>query len=138
MLQNKSSGYGVVRFDKDTREITMECWPILSDPTGGAAEQYADWPKTVAMEDNYAREAAGYLLPIRIEGEETPMIQVVDEERGEVVYTKRLDAPEAQLKVFRKVPHTIRVGDDLEWRRTLTGVEPTDEATDIPPLRVAL
>jgi len=55
-----------------------------------------------------------------------------------VVYTRRLNGSEVQAKVFRKVPHTIRVGDDLEWRRTLTGVEPIDEATDASPLHVAL
>ena len=132
MLQNKSSGYGVIRFDKDSREITMECWPLLSDPAGGASEQYADWPKTVAMEDNYAREAAGYLPPLRVDGAETPMIQVVDEERGEVVYTKRLDGPEVQAKVFRRVPHTIRVGDDVTWQETLTGLQPQSDTGGTP------
>lgn len=137
LLANKSSGYGIVRFNKDAREITMECWPILSDPSGGASEQYAGWPKTVAMEDNYAREAAGYLPPLSVTGVETPMIQVVDEEKGDVVYTKRLNGPEVQAKVFRMVPHTIRVGDDAAWQKTLTGVEPRSN-TGGTPMKVDL
>lgn len=129
-LSDKSSGYGLIRFQKSDQSITLECWPVLSDPTGGADEQFEGWPKTVAMEDNYAREPVAHLPTVVVEGTTNPMIQVVDEGDGEVVYTRRLTEQTFQPKVFREGPHTVRVGDDATWRETLTGVPPVDEADD--------
>jgi len=54
-----------------------------------------------------------------------------------VVYTRRLNGSEVQAKVFRMVPHTIRVGNDVGWQETLTGVEPQSD-TGGTPLEVHL
>ena len=84
-------GYGIVRFNKPDRTITMECWPRYVDPanpdTGG---QYSGWPRTIDMEDNYSREAEAYLPSLRFTGMENPVVQVIDEADGEVVYTLRI------------------------------------------------
>jgi phosphodiesterase/alkaline phosphatase D-like protein len=50
-MQDKSSGYGILRFDTDERTITMEAWPVLSDPSGGEDEQMDGWPLTVDADD---------------------------------------------------------------------------------------
>lgn len=131
-LANKSSGYGLLRFDKESREITAECWPILSDPDSGRgdAEQFAGWPRTFAMKENYPREPVAHLPPLSVTGVSNPMVQVVDEEQEEIVYTLRINGQEFRPKVFTEGPHTIRIGDDEDWRASREGVQPADPESD--------
>ena len=125
MLADKSSGYGILRFHKPAREITVEAWPILSDPRRGDDEQYAGWPQTLAMQDNYAREAAAHLPTVQVEGARDPMIQIIDEDRNEALYTLRVEGSSFRPKVFRKEGrYTVRVGDDEAWRATIEDVRP--------------
>jgi phosphodiesterase/alkaline phosphatase D-like protein len=122
-LVDKSSGYGIVRFDKSSREITMEAWPATSDPSGGEAAQFRGWPRTIGVEENYAREPSGYLPTLSFSGVTDPMIQVVDEATGELVYALRVDGTEYRPKVFREGSYTIEVGNDDEWLQTVEGVQ---------------
>ncbi len=126
-LANKSSGYGLLRFDKENREITAECWPILSDPRQGDAEQFAGWPRTIGMEENYPREPVGHLPTLSVTGVSNPMVQVVDEEQEEIVYTLRIDGQEFRPKVFTEGPHTVRIGDDEDWRTSRERLQSSDE-----------
>ena len=108
----------------------MEAWPILSDPRQGDEEQYLGWPKTIAMQDNYAREAAAHLPTVHVQGTPSPMIQVLDEERNEVLYTLRIEGPSYRPKVFREGGHyTIRIGDDEAWRTSIEGVRPKEKGS---------
>jgi hypothetical protein len=126
-LSDKSSGYGIVRFHKPSRKITMEAWPILSDPSDDDA-QYDGWPKTVAMRDNYARDAAAHLPEVRVEGASDPMIQVIDAENDETLYTLRIRGQTFRPKVFREGGrYAVSVGDDAGWRRTFEGVRPAPD-----------
>ena len=92
----------------------MECWPRMVDPTDAANKkyQYAGWPKTIEQGDNYGREAAGYLPSLKFKGVVDPVVQVVDEENGEVVYTLRVKGDFFRPKVFKKGSYAIRVGRD--------------------------
>jgi hypothetical protein len=51
-LYDRMPGYGIVRFDRKTRQITFECWPRWVDPTAPAAMQYSGWPRTIKQSDN--------------------------------------------------------------------------------------
>jgi len=126
-LHDKASGYGILRLNKAAGTITMECWPLLVDPedpsTGG---QFAGWPKTVSMEENYGRTAWGYLPEIRVTGMENPVVQVVDEASEEVVYTLRIRRHSFRPRVFAAGRYTVRVGEpELGMMRELTGVVAT-------------
>ncbi len=46
-LIDKASGLGILRFDKARREITVECWPLATDPTAPGAKQFPGWPQTL-------------------------------------------------------------------------------------------
>jgi hypothetical protein len=48
-LTDKTSGLGIVRFDKAARKVTVECWPFDVDPTAPDAKQFAGWPVTVQL-----------------------------------------------------------------------------------------
>lgn len=112
---NMATGYGLVRFKKSTREITMECWPRFVDVTKPDAKQYAGWPVTIQQEDNYGRRGLYWLPELKIEGEADPVVQVIDEAgRGrmdEVVYTLRINGRSFRPKVFHTGQYTIQVGE---------------------------
>jgi alkaline phosphatase D len=111
-LHRKAPGYNVVRFDKAARTITLETWPRYADPTrpqtGG---QYAGWPITLRQADNYGRKAAAYLPTLKVTGVSDPVVQVVEEASGEVVYTLRVRGAEFRPKVFAKGDYTVKVGE---------------------------
>jgi alkaline phosphatase D len=123
-LHDKMPGYGVVRFHKDTRKITIECWPRFANPaepkTGG---QYEGWPKTIEQLDNYGRKAAAWLPTIEVTGLTDPVVQVIDEADGEVVYTLRVKGRSFRPKVFRAGTYTVKVGEgDTGKTKTLKNV----------------
>ena len=123
-LHDKMPGYGIVRFDKKERAITMECWPRYADPTDpSTGGQYLGWPKTIDMEDNYGREAAAYLPTINVAGMSNPVVQIIDESNGEILYTLRIKGNEYRPKVFRHGTYTIKVGEQgTEKMKTLGNI----------------
>lgn len=107
---HNGAGYGLVRFKKSTREITMECWPRHVDVTQPDARQHPGWPITIHQEDNYGRQPLASLPTLEIRGEEDPVVQVIDEYLGEIVYTLRIRGNRWRPKVFKEGTYTIRVG----------------------------
>lgn len=45
---NLADGWGIVRFNKSTHEVTFECWPRFCDVTKPGAKQFPGWPVTVS------------------------------------------------------------------------------------------
>ena len=68
----------------------MECWPRNVDMTAAGAKPYPGWPMTIGQADNYGRRAAAHLPALKVAGMEDPVVQVVDESSGEIVYTLRI------------------------------------------------
>jgi len=122
-LTTRAAGFGLVRFNKPQRTITFECWPRNVDITGPDAKQYAGWPKTVKQEDNYGRQVAAYLPLLQIEGMDEPVVQVVDEADGQIVYTLRINGREFRPKVFGKGKYTLRVGEPGKAVQELKHIE---------------
>ncbi len=119
MARDRASGYGLVRFHKNNQSMTLECWPVDVDPADpSSGGQYPGWPLTVDILDNYGRKAVAYLPELRIEGFSAPVIQVIDEQNSEIVYTVRIKKYSFVPKVFKKGNYTIKVGDpdSGEWR----------------------
>ena len=127
-LHDKSSGHGIVRFDKQKQEITIECYRLQIDATNPKPQdQFPGWPRTIHVTDNYGRQAAAHLPTIRVQGAEDPVIQIVNEDTGEVVYTLRVRGTEFRPKVFdAKASYTVKVND-----KTLEGMRPaaSDESS---------
>jgi len=125
MLHDKSSGYGIVRFDKPSREITMEAWRLIVDAAiATASGQFPGWPKTISMMDNYGRKAAAWLPEIKVSGMTDPVVQVIDETNGEIVYTLRIKGTVFRPKVFKKGTYTIQIGEQsTDMMKTYRGVK---------------
>ena len=72
-----------------------------------AGRQYEGWPITVKQTDNYGRKAVAYLPTLKIKGLNDPVVQVVEEASGEVVYTLRIKGSEFRPKVFARGKYSI-------------------------------
>jgi hypothetical protein len=123
----RADGHGIVRFHIPTRKITIECWPRGVDVAAADAEQYPGWPITVDQADNYGRQAMAWLPTVRVEEPTDPVLQVIDETYGDIVYTIRIRGTEHRPKVFRNGRYTLRIGEQPDRMRTLTGILATED-----------
>jgi len=126
-LTTRAAGFGVVKFNKKTRQITIECWPRNIDITDSNSKQYPGWPRTIQQTDNYARKAVAYLPTIEVEGMTNPVIQLIDESNGEIVYTLRINGTSFMPKVFKIEEYTVKIGQQgTDQMKTLTGIQPLE------------
>lgn len=108
-----AAGYGLVRLNRDSRQITLECWPRHQDVTAENAKQFPGWPIIINQQDNYGREAIAWLPEIQC-NKANPVVQVVDEYLNEVVYTLRIQGNHWRPKVFKEGQYTIKVVSETE------------------------
>jgi len=134
-LYDLSTGYGIVRLNRDARTIRVECWPRFADPrdpsTGG---QYTGWPLEFTQADNYSRTPAGFLPKISVTGMTDPVVQVVHEPTGQIVYTLRIRGTEYRPMIFDlDATYTLHVGEPGTNRmQTIEAVRPaTDDGKTI-------
>ncbi len=127
-LHDRAPGWGLVRFNKKERTIAVECWPRMTDPAdpANAGRQYPGWPRTIGQFDNYGRAAGAWLPTLEVKNGIDPVVQVVDEADGEIVYTVRIKGTSFRPKVFREGTYTVRVGEG-DRARALPGVRALKE-----------
>lgn len=117
-------GYGLVRFNKRTRATTFECWPRYADLAKGDAAQYPGWPVTFNMEENDGRKVFGHLPELHLAGATNPVVQVVNESNGEVLYTLRIQGDRYRPRVFAPGSYTVKVGRDKPDAWSANGLTP--------------
>ena len=83
------------------------------------------------MLDNDPREPVGRLPRLSVTGATDPMVQVVDEEQDEIVYTLRIQGQEFRPPVYADGAYTVRVGDDDGWQASREGVRPSEGTGDV-------
>jgi len=120
--RQRGDGYGVVRFNKRTRQATFECWPRFANAADGDKAQFPGWPITVAMRDNDGRQPVAWLPELNFEGAANPVVQVIDESSREVLYTLRVPGDRFQPPVFSNGSYTVKVGRDRPNAQVFTGV----------------
>ena len=128
-LYDRATGYGIVRFERASRDVVVECWPRLSDPSEKGAKQYPGWPERFNQMDNYGRKAFGYLPVLKISGMVDPIVEIVRQSDGEKVYTIRIKGTRFHGKVFADGLYTVRVGEAGTGKmKVFEDVEVTREA----------
>ncbi|MEM1295295.1 MAG: hypothetical protein AAGH89_08010 [Verrucomicrobiota bacterium] len=128
VLTTRSAGWGLVRLNTKTRDITMECWPRNVDITDPSAKQFPGWPRTVSQFDNYNPPSWGTLGELTFDVED-PVVQLIDAESKEILYTVRANgktftpgAPKGKtfmVKAGKDAPDTVvteegTVGSDAQ------------------------
>lgn len=116
LLNTRAAGFGIVRLNTKTRDITMECWPRNVDVTDLSAKQYPGWPLTISQFDNYSPPSWGTLGEMTFDVED-PVVQLVDASTDEVLYTIRVagtkftpGAPKGKtfvVKAGKDAPETV-------------------------------
>ncbi|WP_430452119.1 hypothetical protein [Rhodopirellula europaea] len=116
LLNTRAAGFGIVRLNTKTRDITMECWPRNVDVTDPSAKQYPGWPLTISQFDNYSPPSWGTLGEMTFDVED-PVVQLVDASTNEVLYTVRVagakftpGAPKGKtfvVKAGKDAPETV-------------------------------
>jgi hypothetical protein len=122
--KKRADGYGLARFNKKTRQITFECWPRFCDVSQGDKAQFAGWPITVDQDANDGREVAGWLPTLQFAKGVRPVVQVIEDATGEVLYTTRAKGETFQPRVYSKGKHTVKIGRQKPTAKTLKGLEP--------------
>lgn len=126
-VQAKTSGLGLVRFNKSKRQITIECWPYLADVTKPGT-QMPGWPQTIDVLANYARKAAAHLPTLNVTGAKNPVVQVLDEAGKEMIYGLRVPASGFRPPVFAPGKYTLRVTEPETGKaKELKGVVASSE-----------
>jgi len=130
-LYDRATGYGIVRFNRNSRNITVECWPRWADPSKPDAQQYPGWPVIVKQQDNYNRKAAAWLPVLKFIGLENPVVQVIDEKKDEIVYTIRAAGSSFRPKVFSIGNYTVFAGEPGtdKWQ-SIKGLKSVSEKDD--------
>ena len=115
--RRRGDGYGIVRFDTRSGDVTFECWPRFS---GGA--QYPGWPITVRGDDNDGRTPVAWLPELVVDGADRPVVQVVADATGEILYAVRARGPRFRPPVYSDGTFTVKVGRDRPDQVTLAGL----------------
>ncbi len=126
--KQRADGYGIARFHKTKRTITFECWPRFSDAKQGDKAQFPGWPITVAMDANDGRKVTGWLPELVFEGAANPVVQVIEEATGGILYTVRVQGARFHPRVYSAGKHTVKIGRDKPDAQTLVGMEAKPKA----------
>jgi hypothetical protein len=127
--KQRADGYGLIRFNKITRQSTFECWPRFAKVADGDKAQFPGWPITVAQEANDGREVIGWLPELVMEDADNAVVQVIEEASGEILYTVRVRGTRFQPRVYAPGKHTIQIGRDKPGAATFAALEGKPKAT---------
>ena len=120
-LSTRAAGFGVVRIDKKTRDVTFVCWPRNVNVSDEKAKPYPGWPYVFNQLDNYGRKAVAHLPTLKI-NKPGQVVQVAEEKSGEVIYTLRIKGTEFRPKVFAEGSYVLQVGEGSA-RKTFKGLK---------------
>ncbi len=118
--RQRADGYGIARFDKKTHQITLECWPRFSE---AEKSQFPGWPITVAMGDNDGRKVHAELPEVKLDGVTKPVVQVIAESTGEILYTVRSQTESFKPRVYAPGKYTVKAGKDKPDTVVSSGLE---------------
>ena len=126
--RKRADGFGIARFNKKNREVTFECWPRFCDVRNGDSEQFPGWPITVKQDENDGRKVAGYLPEYIFSNGENCVVQVIEEDSGEVLYTARSINGRFQPKVYSEGKYTVKIGRELPDMRVFKSIQSSSKS----------
>lgn len=119
VLYDRATGFGIIEVDRKSRQIHLANWARHVDATKPGAKPYPGWPITIHQFDNGINNAR-YALPEVKSAADDPVVQVVDESNGEVVFTVRIQGRRFTPRVHKAGTYTVRLlpekGKPQEWK----------------------
>lgn len=91
------------------RSTTFESWAADADVRNGG-KPFKGWPITIRQWDNDGRKVLGEFGEITVEGVENPVLQVVSEDSGELLYTYRVQGNRFTPRVYTQGSYTVNIG----------------------------
>ena len=136
-LYDRATGYGIIKLDKTTRDIEINCWPRFEDPTDPASKEYPGWPVTINQLDNYHPKPYGWLPTIKANTEE-PVLKVFNENTGKLVYALRIKGNTFSPPVYSDGSYRVEVSDpDKNEFKNFNNLKPL-KTKDSEAIRVEL
>lgn len=110
--EDRGGGFGLLRVDRAKRTYTCESYRFLIDLNKPEPNmQYPGFPHTIAQRENLGRPVTGYLPKIKYDAIAQPVLKVIDQADGELVYAIRLAENEVEPWVFADGDYTVMLGD---------------------------
>ncbi len=109
-INHRAPGYGIIEFSRDTRQITVANWPRWIDPSKPGAKPAPGWPITIDQTANGLPQR-GWTLKA-VDERAGSVIQVVDQDSSEVLYTYRVPTDSFAPSVFKQGNYSVKVLDD--------------------------
>jgi len=129
-LYDRATGYGIIEFNKTTRQITAANWERDIDPTVAGNKPYDGWPITVSQFDNDGREAVAHLPQITTTGLDLPPVIKVSQ-NGELVYAVRSNSFELKPAVYGTGTFELEIGEPgtEKWQKLEVSTSDTENIT---------
>ncbi len=108
--KQRADGYGIVRFNKKTHQMVFECWPRFCNVKDGDKAQFPGWPISASVDSNDGRTVAGYLPELAFSSLNNPVVQVIEQASGDVLYTVRVQGNRFQPRVYKAGAYTVKYG----------------------------
>ncbi len=137
-LHDRAPGYGIVRFDRATHRVTLECWPRWADPKSEESGQYPGWPISFDQREGYGRTAQSWLPEVHVHGPDSPVFRLRDARSGELIWALRPGGSVLRPWAFSDAPVDLEVGEQgtAAWV-VICDLVPTDNP-DPEPMHVYL
>lgn len=134
----KASGFGIIRINPDKRTYTLEAYRFLDAGDGsGKPEMFPGWPVVIHQQENYGLKPSGWLPKLVFRGGSEPVVRVIDQNTGELVYALRISGDTFQPRVFAPGTYTVLIGEDVETAVRVSDLTPREDPGG-PPRTVAL
>ncbi|TCI94175.1 alkaline phosphatase D family protein [Tenacibaculum sp. M341] len=109
-LSTRAAGYGIVRYNKRTRDITFDCWGRNINITDPKSKQYPGWPITINQTDNFTIQY-GYELPVLKISKPNQVVTIVNSYTKDVISSLRIKGTDYHPKVLKEGEYDIIVGE---------------------------
>lgn len=77
-LYDRTPGYGIIKMNRVTREVSMSAWPRWVDPWEDGARPFGDWPIEFNQEDGDGRAPTAFLARLEYDPQDAPVVKVTD------------------------------------------------------------
>ncbi|WP_303921177.1 alkaline phosphatase D family protein [Draconibacterium sediminis] len=133
MADLRSSGYGLIELDTETRNITLDAIRFLAYAENPKNEDhFSGWPLTISQFDNFGKVNQIKLPTIKVLGDADPVVEVINEQTGETESIVRIKGNEFHPVAYQKGKYTIKVTyPEKNTIKEVTGISGDDAESNI-------